>query len=445
VVFYIFLVAALNLGLGFGVAVYLGWRYRTAMVADDAWSTGAALGQTIDGVLTGEEHVAGGVEILSHQPPEQQSADATAATRAQRAPQTTTGPPQSEEIGPARSSSAPPETSPAEKSLDELTSEVQHYDEQVAYADEKLRACVDDPEAPEIEAILASLADSTQQYLESRDRVHGTLKNADQGQPGAGGICDHLQAAIERQDEQIQCTSAMIESFDYQSDLEEGCRQMLHQTGRLSDSNSHLREVLCEVKVKLAGNQQHPQQVKPTTRKETPRERSGRTDLEAELLKRWDRGSQRAPDVSLAVIELDHAADLQQRHGRETAEKIFCAVGQLLESGDEGRLFGLSEGRFSVLLLEADVRLAANHADRWRQTIEQAHLHHGSSEIRVTVSCAVVGAASEGAPGRLIERAERTLEEAKRYGGNRTFLYDGKYPAPVVPPNFSLEATQLTL
>ena len=70
---------------------------------------------------------------------------------------------------------------------------------------------------------------------------------------------------------------------------------------------------------------------------------------------------------------------------------------------------------------------------------------HDKLEIRVTICCAVVGAASEEAPEGLIERAEATLQEAKRYGCNRTFLHDGKYPTPVVPPNFSLEEKQVTL
>ena len=38
-----------------------------------------------------------------------------------------------------------------------------------------------------------------------------------------------------------------------------------------------------------------------------------------------------------------------------------------------------------------------------------------------------------------------TLAEAKRYGRNRTFVHEGEYPTPVVPPNLSLSEKQLDL
>jgi hypothetical protein len=45
----------------------------------------------------------------------------------------------------------------------------------------------------------------------------------------------------------------------------------------------------------------------------------------------------------------------------------------------------------------------------------------------------------------LMTRTEATLREAKRYGRNRTFLHEGKYPTPVVPPNFALEEKRIEL
>jgi hypothetical protein len=45
----------------------------------------------------------------------------------------------------------------------------------------------------------------------------------------------------------------------------------------------------------------------------------------------------------------------------------------------------------------------------------------------------------------LLERAETAIREAKRYGRNRTFIHDGKFPTPVVPPNFTLQERQIEL
>ncbi len=45
----------------------------------------------------------------------------------------------------------------------------------------------------------------------------------------------------------------------------------------------------------------------------------------------------------------------------------------------------------------------------------------------------------EDSPSSVLLRAEAALREAKRYGHNRTFLHEGKYPTPVVPPEIPIE------
>jgi diguanylate cyclase (GGDEF)-like protein len=336
---------------------------------------------------------------------------------------------------------------PGEQSVDDLSREVQQYDQQVAQADEGLRACVENPQAAEIEAILGSLRGSTQQYLESRNRLHAGFSQFCQGQAETGEIGEGLQAAIGRQDAQIQRTSAMIEGFDYRADLKEGCQQMLNQTGKLIDSNDQLRETLDETRVKLAGDRLPIQKANAAPQKDLPGELSGPTGLEAELHKWWNRQPDGAPNLSVAMIELDDSVRLEQQHGGEVIDQVLRAVGEMLQAagGGEGHLLSLSRPQFCLVFPEADTRLAANTAERLRQTVQQTSLRHAETEIPVTVSCAVVGAAAEDTPGTLAERADATLREARRYGCNRTFLHDGKYPTPVVPPVFSLAQQHVTL
>ena len=45
--------------------------------------------------------------------------------------------------------------------------------------------------------------------------------------------------------------------------------------------------------------------------------------------------------------------------------------------------------------------------------------------------------------GTLLARGIEALEEAKRYGHNRTFLYQGKYPAPIAPPELDIVAGEV--
>ncbi len=445
-VVYIFLVAALNLGLGLGVAVYLGRLYRGVNPDDGPWARGARPEQSFDDVLAGREELAAGLDILAERPPRQQSAEPT-----EEASETTTGP-QPEETPAAESPpDTPPDDSPGQKSVEDLRSGSQRYHEQVTLADEKLQACAEAPDAAEIAAVLGSLEDSTRHYLEDRNQTHGSFKEHNQGRPEIGGIGDDLEAAIEREDRQIAGTRAMIEGFDYEGDLGEGCRRASQQAGKLIGSIDQLQGMLDEVKLKLklklAENERQPQKVDPAAQSDAPTENSGQTELEAELMDALGKDFDQAKSSSVSIIELNDFAELEKQHGQEVAEKIVPAVFQLLESGGGGEdsLLQLSQQRFLLRSAAADVQLAANAAERLRQTVEKAILHHDGTEIRVTVSCAVVAATLEEPRSRLVQRAEATLQEAKRYGNNRTFMHDGKYPTPVVPPSFSLEEKQITL
>lgn len=425
--FYIFLVAALNLALGFGLAVYLGRRYRATTAAGDPWSMDAPFGQPIGGVLAGEEETAAAVS-------------GTAA-----------GPPPGDVVLPEPPASpqadSPTDHSPGEISIEEFRGELRHYREEVARVDEKLRASAEAPDGAEIEAILSSFMPSTRRYGEGRDRAQRTLEELGRGQPGLGGISDALQSAVRRQDELIERTSAMTEGLEDEHDLEEGCGQMTDQTGKLIESSDQLAAVLDELLAKLGQHDRRPPEIEPAARDDTSTEVSGRADLEAELLRWWEDGPDRTGQLSLAMIDLDQFAQLQEQYSEAVVEKVLGTVTTLLESEDrgEGGLWRFSERRFLLRFPDADARSAADAAERLRQTIETTCFYHDETDVQVTVSCAVVEAASEETLEALIARAEATLQEARRNGHNRTFFHDGKCPTPVVPTEFSLEEEPVTV
>jgi diguanylate cyclase (GGDEF)-like protein len=101
--------------------------------------------------------------------------------------------------------------------------------------------------------------------------------------------------------------------------------------------------------------------------------------------------------------------------------------------------------RFLLLFPEVDFRFAVNVIERVRQAIEMARLEYRNEEIRITVSCAVTEITKEDTADTLYARAKATLQESKRYGRNRSFVHEGRFPTPVVPPNFALEAKCITI
>jgi hypothetical protein len=138
VVFYILVIAAMNIGLGFGAAVFLGRLCRRAIPGDDPWTADALPEHPIDGVLGDQQSQPAAADAASADAPPSLSTVTTAA--------------------------------PAIKPAFEASIDGQPETPDAA-----------DPEAAEIKNILDSLKDPTQQYLEAR--VLDTPTNDDRAQP----------------------------------------------------------------------------------------------------------------------------------------------------------------------------------------------------------------------------------------------------------------------
>ena len=174
---------------------------------------------------------------------------------------------------------------------------------------------------------------------------------------------------------------------------------------------------------------------------------ANRLGLEAELSKWWEDDPQRELPLNAAMIDIDHFSQINEQHGHTTGNEILRAVAQLLnaEIGSRGTAGRFCGQQFLLLLPNADARGATNLTEKIRQTLEIAHFQRQDLDIQVTVSCGVSKSTPEDTSDTLFARAEATLQEAKRYGDNRTFLREGNYPTPVVPPSFALEEKTISL
>ncbi len=462
---YIFVVAVLNLGMGFALAAYLGRRYRSMMEADDTLGTDYGIGQADSGVVSFAQDLAATTETPADRQaepsPDERSvepiADASAAEpavepavepsagRPADAAPTAARPPQPERAdSPQGDRESDAETSPSEASVRQLQKGVEQYHEELSESDEQLRANVESPDAEAIEACLDSLMQATEEYLDNRGEAYRTFREIHDERPEFETVNNDLQTAIEQQDEQIESASAAVETFDYEGDLKDGCQNMVDETGKLIDGNHRLRDTLDEAMVKVAQTEQRTKQqtgkAGPAAQSDSPKGITDRAGVEARLSQWWQGDPQRQRQLSAAMIEIDQFAKINEQYGRRVSTQILRTMAQILEAENcgDGTLSRLSGQRFLYLFPDADVRFTTNLAERIRQLVEMCHFHYQEFDIQVTVSCAVIESVSEDTTDTLIARAETTLTEAKRYGHNRTFLHEGKHPTPVVPPNFSL-------
>ena len=430
-VLYIFIIALANVCLGFAVAVHLANRYRDLIQSAPQWTpegTGSAAGEG-----RGEYDASGASSA------EDEEIDMTTAADLEQALAQSEQPAE-EESAPADS---PPPMIAGEQSIVEFQNQTQHYQEQLGSVDADLRRCSENPEKETVESCLNTLVETNQ----DRERVHEDFERELMSHEDMEAIRNELKAAIGQQDACIENTKAAAEEFDYEGDLGEGCRQIADQNNKLLEANDQLRETLDDARVHVARDGEGFGTEEAVAETDTLTEIPNRVALESRLSQWWSRDPHRQRQLCLAMIAVDNLAEINTTRGRKVGAAVLHVLGQIFvgERRDDAMVSRFSGDRFMYFFPDNDTRYATNVVERVRQIVEAARFQSGDTDFQASVSAAIVEATKEDTAQTLFSRAQATIKEAKRYGRNRTFLHEGEFPAPVIPPNFTLEEKSFTL
>jgi GGDEF domain-containing protein len=140
--------------------------------------------------------------------------------------------------------------------------------------------------------------------------------------------------------------------------------------------------------------------------------------------------------MTVALVEIKPAG-----HGDDSVEDrllrgVADTVRELLaETQSAGRY---ADQQLLLLLPHDDLQHATDRAEQFRQRVAATQFVADGQEIEATLTCAIAQVAASHTAESLLEFLEETLEEARRYGGNRTFMHDGTSPTPVVPPELNI-------
>ena len=145
----------------------------------------------------------------------------------------------------------------------------------------------------------------------------------------------------------------------------------------------------------------------------------------AELLPAAARDSQ---PLSLALLDIDHFKQVNDRHGHAVGDHVLTAVAQLLRdntrSGDVLARHGGEE--FVVVLPGMGAERAAEVCERLRKSVAAcAFAEHGLGAGAITVSIGLASAGSYHLQG-LLHAADVALYRAKREGRDRVALGGGR-------------------
>lgn len=131
--------------------------------------------------------------------------------------------------------------------------------------------------------------------------------------------------------------------------------------------------------------------------------------------------------LACAVIDIDHFKSLNDRYGHPVGDEVLRIVSRaLLASARQGDVVGRPGGdEFLTVLPATDLATAQFVADRMRKAIAEADLSGvlGAGTLGgITVSVGVALFRASDTIASFVERADRSLYEAKRQGRNRVVL-----------------------
>jgi diguanylate cyclase (GGDEF)-like protein len=408
---FLLLIALTNVGLGFGLALYLGRRFRMVTAAANWPMAGVSLESSLAELL----HQSGG--------------PATTAT-ATASPATTTG--EAQEVG----------------NLDRLAligvqRALESFTTQVVAIDGLLRQSVPDYRADAVENCLRMLGEASTQFAADRQSVAGRLGELTTTQAHRDELCRELQAALKAEDAELSIIGQGIAAFRLAAGLEDQCRQLLGQVSRLIAASHRLRDLLDRMLEPAAGAAagQLP------GRDDNLTGLANRHGLNADLAAWWSNDPHRLHQLSVALLDVDDFGQINERFGCRVGHDVLHAVGRILLAQPHGALTlaRFAGQRFAFLFPDMDAHYATNVMERIRQTVGGAVFRHHQEEIRITVRCAVTEALPDDTATLLLARLEAALSGAKGTGRDQTFLQDGKSATPVAALSFSPEIQHVTL
>ena len=128
--------------------------------------------------------------------------------------------------------------------------------------------------------------------------------------------------------------------------------------------------------------------------------------------------------LTIAVIDVDHFKQLNDRHGHMAGDQVLRRIGELLhdtfrQSDTSGRYGG---EEFVVILPETEIEDAQTKIESLRETVASATFEVGTfkEEVRITISAGVACFPDDGVNAAgLFTLADARMFQAKREGRNR--------------------------
>ncbi len=337
-----------------------------------------------------------------------------------------------------------------EASVQVLRLEVGKYRAHLMTIEQRARELQAAPDESQLVTLLDELKQLNEEWLSKQSDAANALS----GKGGSLGDFDAMANLLEEilldQAAQIETTCSNLALLDFKTDITAGCSRLIGEICLLVDLAHQLLDGMMESMVLIMKADKKLDDVKPTLCEDGLCQVRNLTGLEVLFYQWWrdDVGRQRT--VSVAFIDVDRFAKINEVHGTDVGDSLLAGFGPLLDElirKDRGMNFvaRLAGQTFMLFFGDTGPRAAMSGAERVRQTLEATTFTLGDVELNISASIGVTEVLKSDDTKTLFTRCKKTVREAQKAGRNRTYIDEGDGPNPIDPPEYKVKGRIIPL
>ncbi len=318
--------------------------------------------------------------------------------------------------------------------------------------DTRLRTCQGNSDAETIQQCLAELKEDCESYLTE----HGELAEKFSERIGELGeltaLGDDIEMANLEQSAQVETTLNNLTHMDFDTDLEQANARLLEEIGNLRVARHKMHDNQDAAFMAIARQENRVDAIDARMFSDPLTRLYNRIGLETTLCKWWQEKRHQTRQINAALFDIDAMGLANEKYGALTGDRILHHLAQLIQEqvGKTDLLGRFSGQRFLLVMLDVGPRAALKTAETIRQLIEQAVFVIGDeeesqTEIRVSIGSGIAEVSPEETMDGFIGRLEQALGQAKTTGPNQAFSHNGKEVEPAHSPSFGVGETRIKI
>ena len=334
--------------------------------------------------------------------------------------------------------------------IDILKLDVGEYRDQLVTLDYAVRCHRHGAGDRPIGEVVKELTEVNARWLDEKARAMESLLDTSDPMGEFEPQRHQLVLILEEQAAQFETVLTSLAGIDVAEDVSDGCPQLLGEIRKLLAMAHAMRDSIHETLTSVFGCEK---QIDVFPQKLLVDSLTGlydRIGLEAVAWEWWQDDPTRQRQVSIALVDIDHFDDLNERFGPITGDQVLFAVAQLLRDAirDE-RGYDVatrySGQQFVLFFGDTAPRNAVTAMERIRKIVEESEVQLGETKIRLTVSAGVTPILQADNTTTLMTRAAGAVAEAKSAGRNCIRIDEGDGPCEMKSPDLAVNGRTVLL